>query len=736
MTHNDPVLKPFRAAVNCFNQLPLKDELDFYEKTCQPYSEKLQSVDHLLKTCLGQIVSQNTNSQGFDTETDLETIFENTQEAVEFFLEQTDDCLDALRGIKKTSEEDSLQSSTPLSSDERRTRWKQTDMPKPQKKFPDYPINNLLTDPNVVATPSEFSTNESDAFSRLDSHLFKLHQKNRKHSSAKVSDYYQKLLKELKNNADSFQGSSTVTLYLPLEDTKCTFVNSLSSLEDMITKLEKEKEIAVDIENHSYRSFQGFICLLQFSTRQEDFVVDAIELRGHLKMLSKILENGNILKVLHGADSDVQWLQRDFGLYIVHMFDTGQASRQLKFPFLSLSYLLKRYCNIDNSKTKKYYQLADWRIRPLPEDMFSYARQDTHYLLYIYDRLCEELRQSSNCNNNLLTCAYRASIQVSMLIYEKPQMNPLEYQSILSRRKLHFDEKQTLALRTLCRWRDEIARIEDESLVYVLPEKCMIEIAKRIPQSESELRGCCPYSIPPLLKTYENEVLKLLQESIMEESEWNKSEQEITMCCTNGQMEEYASTPSHIVGFQSNLVPPISVSSNSSLFGSTLSVGKKRSDLSVRKDKVDEIRQEMLQQISSRFREGPFVKDVEQVPRQEEILSDADDDDNSNNYKKKEEEQLRHDADDNVMILVPQGMSSRKRRTKKSKKKKKNFHVSTKEPDLTPFFQKISNEARENVDSEHLNNKESKIPKNGKKNKNNSTFSSVRLKLGNRSATF
>ena len=31
------------------------------------------------------------------------------------------------------------------------------------------------------------------------------------------------------------------------------------------------------------------------------------------------------MQVLHGADSDVKWLQRDFGLYIVNMFDTGQV---------------------------------------------------------------------------------------------------------------------------------------------------------------------------------------------------------------------------------------------------------------------------------------------------------------------------------------------------------------------------------------------------------------------------
>ena len=38
-------------------------------------------------------------------------------------------------------------------------------------------------------------------------------------------------------------------------------------------------------------------------------------------------------------------------------------------------------------QTDKKYQLADWRVRPLPEELVLYARMDTHYLLYIFDCL-------------------------------------------------------------------------------------------------------------------------------------------------------------------------------------------------------------------------------------------------------------------------------------------------------------------------------------------------------------
>lgn len=37
-------------------------------------------------------------------------------------------------------------------------------------------------------------------------------------------------------------------------------------------------------------------------------------------------------QVLHGAESDIVWLQQDFNLYIVNLFDTYHASKVLGTP--------------------------------------------------------------------------------------------------------------------------------------------------------------------------------------------------------------------------------------------------------------------------------------------------------------------------------------------------------------------------------------------------------------------
>jgi exosome complex exonuclease RRP6 len=77
-------------------------------------------------------------------------------------------------------------------------------------------------------------------------------------------------------------------------------------------------------------------------------------------------------------------LQQDFNLYVVNLFDTYHASRVLDFPRHGLGTLLESYCDFTPDKR---YQLADWRVRPLPAEMLHYARADTHFLLFVYDNL-------------------------------------------------------------------------------------------------------------------------------------------------------------------------------------------------------------------------------------------------------------------------------------------------------------------------------------------------------------
>lgn len=51
------------------------------------------------------------------------------------------------------------------------------------------------------------------------------------------------------------------------------------------------------LQAHSYRSFQGFCCLMQISTRHQDFLIDTLELRSELQILNDYFTSPGILKV-------------------------------------------------------------------------------------------------------------------------------------------------------------------------------------------------------------------------------------------------------------------------------------------------------------------------------------------------------------------------------------------------------------------------------------------------------
>jgi exosome complex exonuclease RRP6 len=65
----------------------------------------------------------------------------------------------------------------------------------------------------------------------------------------------------------------------------------------MLDKLRNADAIAIDLEHHSYRTFAGFVCLMQISTRQEDWIVDTLLLRDELEELNEVFTDPKIVKV-------------------------------------------------------------------------------------------------------------------------------------------------------------------------------------------------------------------------------------------------------------------------------------------------------------------------------------------------------------------------------------------------------------------------------------------------------
>lgn len=177
---------------------------------------------------------------------------------------------------------------------------------------------------------------------------------------------------------------------------------------------------------------------------------------------------------------------------MVNLFDTYHATVILGYQSHSLASLLARFCDY---VADKRYQLADWRIRPLTDEMMMYARADTHFLLYIYDHLRNGLLDKSSrpstpvpegADAPMLTAQQKEerrnpqadmrevlerSAETALKLYERKIYREdgrgsegwKGHQQRFLPAYLHWAESGHV-FRKLHKWRDECARAEDESV--------------------------------------------------------------------------------------------------------------------------------------------------------------------------------------------------------------------------------------------------------------------------------
>ncbi|XP_020095503.1 protein RRP6-like 3 isoform X2 [Ananas comosus] len=321
--------------------------------------------------------------------------------------------------------------------------------------------------------------------------------------------------------------------------TSYSWIDTEAQLESLTKLLSGERVFAVDTEQHSLRSFLGYTALMQISTQKEDFLIDTIALHDVMGILRPVFADRSICKVFHGADNDVLWLQRDFHIYVVNMFDTAKACEILSKPYKSLAYLLETYCGVSTDKT---FQREDWRVRPLSTEMIEYARSDAHYLLYISDCLASELHKricdTSDCPDDKFNFFFEASRRANMVcmqLYVKDNESTpgasaaasifSRYMNVQGFESLKLGESKDLIWK-LCAWRDLMARVHDESLRFVLSDQAIAALAVTIPKSSTEVynviveadlsNGSAYPSQPspsPVVVTHVEELCCLLQDS-------------------------------------------------------------------------------------------------------------------------------------------------------------------------------------------------------------------------------
>jgi len=66
------------------------------------------------------------------------------------------------------------------------------------------------------------------------------------------------------------------------------YVSTRDGLEKMVMELQNCRVIAVDLE-HSSKSYEGFTCLVQVSSRFKDYILDVFPLWEHMHLLKQLI---------------------------------------------------------------------------------------------------------------------------------------------------------------------------------------------------------------------------------------------------------------------------------------------------------------------------------------------------------------------------------------------------------------------------------------------------------------
>jgi ribonuclease D len=255
-------------------------------------------------------------------------------------------------------------------------------------------------------------------------------------------------------------------------------VETVAKLKSMLDEIASFPVIAIDTESNSLYAYQEHVCLIQVSSPDTDYIVDALSV-DDLAGLGAVFANPAQEKVLHGADYDVGTLRRDYGFEFSNIFDTMIASRVLGVSRYSLANLLEERFQVHLNKRMQKY---DWGRRPLDGEALEYARLDTHYLIDLRDQILGELREKRRERE-----AREAFERVAQSIWNRKPFDPDDFWKIKGANTLGSEELGML--KALFLLREEQAQRLDRPPFKVLNNRVLIEICQRGPEQVGDLRG-------------------------------------------------------------------------------------------------------------------------------------------------------------------------------------------------------------------------------------------------------
>lgn len=256
------------------------------------------------------------------------------------------------------------------------------------------------------------------------------------------------------------------------------FVDNDQQLQVLCQQWASVPLLALDTEFIRTDTFYPIAGLLQVSDGKGCFLLDPLAIEDFSPLVA-VLENPDIIKVIHSCGEDLEVFDCLFGVLPQPLFDT-QIGAALAGMDFSMSYqrlseaLLQKH--VPKGETR-----SNWLKRPLTPSQIHYAALDVAYLPDIYRLLEDKLQAQGRMDWWIEDCQ---AVTDRFCQYTAPEQY---YQKIKSAWKL--SPAELAVLQTVTSWREQQARLRDVPRGRIVKDRACIDMARRLPESLQELSG-------------------------------------------------------------------------------------------------------------------------------------------------------------------------------------------------------------------------------------------------------
>ena len=251
-------------------------------------------------------------------------------------------------------------------------------------------------------------------------------------------------------------------------------INTEKGLARVVEKGIAAGAVALDTEFVWEKTYYPILGLIQVGYPDGSVdLIDGVSIKD-FSALGPLLSDADTVKILHDAVQDLVILTRVSQAFPKNILDTQRAAGFIGLgSTISLSELLKKVLSIriEKSETK-----SDWVARPLSESQLKYAKEDVCYGVDLMNAI---LKKADTLN-------YKKWVLQEMQMYENEALYKEKDPFLISPKVKNsgsINFKQKTLLRSICIWRESVARKQNLPRTFILPDEVVMRLVKSPPKS-------------------------------------------------------------------------------------------------------------------------------------------------------------------------------------------------------------------------------------------------------------